>query len=278
MQHDVCCIEQMFHRLDILFRLIISRIQAFIMCEIRERRFSLEQRIAAQCAHFENLGLSRDSGKEVIDTIMKKCGFGEYEEDDGMFSEHLILLGAISARGLAIKNVLEIGTFDGRTSIVLSELFPHATITTIDIPPSDPAYFRNYEAARTSEFIQKRNSILRRSNRVKFIEMNSVSLTVTSFNDAFDIIWVDGDHEFPVVGMDIANCVRLLRGGGFLLCDDVVHSNVSRYTPYLFDAAHRSLVALRGAGLIDEPTYVYKRLGKRHQPVSYTHLTLPTKA
>jgi hypothetical protein len=49
------------------------------------------------------------------------------------------------------------------------------------------------------------------------------------------------------------------------MCDDVVTAKPSRSTTYLSDAAHRSLVALRGAGLIDEPTYVYKRLGKRHQ-------------
>jgi hypothetical protein len=56
-----------------------------------------------------------------------------------------------------------------------------------------------------------------------------------------------------------------LRTGGYLLCDDVVTAKPSRSTTYLSDAAHRSLIALRGAGLINEPTYIYKRLGKRHQ-------------
>ena len=133
----------------------------------------------------------------------------------------------------------------------------------------------SYEVARTTEFLKRRDEVLRRNSRVKFVEANSLSLTngrgtvdgltSESVNKGFDVIWVDGDHDFPVVGIDLANSVRLLRPGGYLMCDDVVTAKPSRSTTYLSDAAHRSLVALHGAGLIDEPTYIYKRLGKRHQ-------------
>ena len=76
----------------------------------------------------------------------------------------------------------------------------------------------------------------------------------------------------------LSNATRLLQPGGFLLCDDVVTAKPSRSTTYLSDAAHRSLVALHNAGLIEKPTYVYKRLGKRHQhPRKFVAIT-KTKA
>ena len=46
-----------------------------------------------------------------------------YNENDGMFSEHLILISAISVSRANIKRVLEIGTHNGRTALILSHLF-----------------------------------------------------------------------------------------------------------------------------------------------------------
>jgi hypothetical protein len=79
------------------------------------------------------------------------------------------------------------------------------------------------------------------------------------------VVWADGDHQFPVIAVDLANAVRLLRPGGHLLCDDVFVARTRRSSIYLSDAAHRSLGALRDAGLIEAPTYLYKRLGTPHQ-------------
>ena len=46
-----------------------------------------------------------------------------YDENDGMFSEHLVLISSISVSNLNIKRVLEVGTHDGRTALILSRLF-----------------------------------------------------------------------------------------------------------------------------------------------------------
>ena len=81
----------------------------------------------------------------------------------------------------------------------------------------------------------------------------------------YDVVWADGDHQFPVIAVDLANAVRLLRPGGHLLCDDVFVARTRRSSIHLSDAAHRSLGALRDAGLIEAPTYLYKRLGTPHQ-------------
>ena len=242
-----------------------GRLQSRILCEIKERRLSRDDRQREQVAKYASIGLDRAAGIDAITSALRAAGFGAFSEDDDMFSEHLVLLGAVSRAVPTAQRVLEIGTYDGRAALILSHLFPSATITTIDLPPDDPVYGDSYEVARSKEFVARRNEYLSRNDRVKFVELNSLGLSRQSNEPGYDLIWVDGDHDFPVVGMDLANAVRLLRPGGYLMCDDVVTAKPSRSTTYLSDAAHRSLEALRNAGLIDEPTYVYKRLGKRHQ-------------
>lgn len=251
-----------------------GRLQSRIMCEIKEMTLSQEDRRREQAAKYGSVGLDRSAGIDAINAALRAAGFGAFSEDDDMFSEHLVLLGAVSRAVPTAKRVLEVGTYDGRTALILSQLFPSATITTIDLPPDDPVYGESYEVARSKEFVARRNDYLGRNDRVKFVELNSLGLSHQPAEPGYDLIWVDGDHDFPVVGMDLANAVRLLRPGGYLMCDDVVTAEPSRSTTYLSDAAHRSLVALLGAGLIDEPTYVYKRLGKRHQhPRKYVAIT-----
>jgi len=243
----------------------LGLLQSRVMCEVKERRLSLHDRQHEQSAHYSRLGLNRGVGMEAISNALYAAGLGTFSEDDDMFSEHLVLLGALSRGAGEPKEILEVGTYDGRTALILSHLFPSATITTIDLPPNDPVYGASYEVARSKEFVTRRNEYLGRNQRVKFVEINSLGLTRKQETRAYDLIWVDGDHDFPTVGIDLANAVRLLRPGGYLLCDDVVTAKPSRSTTYLSDAAHRTLTALWRADLIEQPTYIYKRLGKRHQ-------------
>ena len=258
-------LPKLVRRAKLSFNYRVGRLQSLVLCELKERTLSRADREREQVGNFSARGLDRKAGIAAIDKALRDSGLGNFSEDDDMFSEHLVLLAALSATLPDARNVMEIGTYDGRTALILSQLFPLATITTIDLPPTDPVYLSSYEVARTKQFIDKRNEVLGRNPRIRFIEANSLSLTNDPGSMGFDVVWVDGDHDFPVVGIDLANAVRLLRTGGHLMCDDVVTAKPSRSTTYLSDASHRSLVALHGAGLIDEPTYVYKRLGKRHQ-------------
>jgi len=258
-------LSRFIRRARLSFNYRVGRLQSVVICELKEPRLPRREREREQDAKFAALGLDRRAGVAAIDKALRDSGLGSFSEDDDMFSEHLVLLGALSVKLPDARNVMEVGTYDGRTALMLAHLFPQATITTLDLPPTDPVYLSSYEVARTKQFVTKRDEILRRNPRVKFVEVNSLSLTNDAGSTGLDVVWVDGDHDFPVVGIDLANAVRLLRPGGYLMCDDVVTAKPSRSTTYLSDAAHRSLVALRGAGLIDEPTYIYKRLGKRHQ-------------
>ena len=61
-----------------------------------------------------------------------------------MYSEHLIIFTAISLKNHNIKNILEIGTYDGKTSTILSKLFPFSKVTTIDLNDDDPMFVNTY--------------------------------------------------------------------------------------------------------------------------------------
>jgi predicted O-methyltransferase YrrM len=82
---------------------------------------------------FESVSLNRAAGLSRLNEVTEQVFNLSYSEDNGMFSEHLILFAAIAQSKVKISSILEIGTFDGRTAVILSKLFPQAIVTTIDL-------------------------------------------------------------------------------------------------------------------------------------------------
>ena len=97
---------------------------------------------------------------------------------DGLYSEHLIIFAAIAKSDYKIKNILEIGTHNGRTSSILSKLFPKANITTIDLQDNDPNLKNTYKRDTNLKlFIKKRNKLISQQKNINFIQMNSLELS-----------------------------------------------------------------------------------------------------
>ena len=93
-----------------------------------------------------------------------------------MFSEHLILLSSFSINSKTlIKNILEIGTFDGRTALILSELFREANILTVDL--DENSEFKSiYNRSLNSENFAKKEiqsfQRIKKSNFFRLIQFN----------------------------------------------------------------------------------------------------------
>ena len=209
---------------------------------------------------FRSLNLDRRMGIQKLDVVLKKLFSKAYNENDGMFSEHLILFSAISASTLNIKNILEIGTHDGRTALILSSLFPTSDITSIDLPEGDPIFSNTYgRDDRLIEFIAERNERLKLCKNVKQKAMNSVQLTLS--DEGFDLIWIDGAHGYPVIAMDIVNAYRLSKPGAYVLIDDVYTKKLHSDSMYRSSGAFESLETLKFAGLIQGYYLFNKRLG-----------------
>ena len=212
-----------------------------------------------QNSQMMEIGLVREDGLTKLNKVLKNIMLNSYDENNGMFSEHLILLSSISIASSQIRSVLEIGTYDGKTSVIVNKIFPEASITTIDLPIKDKDFESTYNRSGSANtFADKRNTLLNSSNQIKFLEINSIALS--EMDNKFDVIWIDGAHGYPVVAMDIINTFRLCNKGGYVLVDDVWKNERISDKYYHSVGAMQSLSELKSANLIDEYFLIPKRI------------------
>jgi predicted O-methyltransferase YrrM len=160
------------------------------------------------------LGVSRSDVSALHERICAACGMVVRREE----SRHRFFFAALKVSGFAPSTILEIGTEYGETTIYLSELFPEARITTIDLPKDDPIY-ADWHPEGAEHQRRKLAERLQRPN-VSSLQVNTVWLQGQDF-PRFDLIWLDGGHEYPEVAWDHFYCVDKLAAGGWLFSDDV---------------------------------------------------------
>lgn len=116
------------------------------------------------------------------------------------------------------KSILEIGTSRGDRTKVLSKLFPNSMVYTTDIGPKDPLWNQTWRS-RHPDNIAFFNRHLNCGN-IKFIESNSFFLPGLELPEKFSLIYVDGDHTYPVVASDVSFAYGRLKKRGFLFMHD----------------------------------------------------------
>lgn len=219
---------------------------------------------------FKYLKINRYLGLKKLKNIKNN-----YFTQSPMNSEHQVFFASLSLKK-KIKNILEIGTFDGTNSYQLSILFPKAKIITLDLPEKSEEFKKSYgrsELVKRKKFVKKRNMILKKSKNIRFVEKNSLQLIYEK--KKYDLIWVDGAHSNPIVTSDIINSLRLLSKKGFMACDDIyVKKNTEDINFDTFDPkyanqmysnldAYQTLLSLKAAKLIDF-RLIYKRINSRN--------------
>ena len=122
---------------------------------------------------------------------------------------------ALSFKNPSIKNILEIGTGKGDMTSILSTLWPDSEIVTCDIPEYDPEF--KELAIRKEDDAFERN--INRDN-ITFHSKNSFFLP-TFAKKKFDLIWVDGGHDYPSVAWDIMFAYNNCKKGGYIFMHDV---------------------------------------------------------
>ena len=73
-----------------------------------------------------------------------------------------------------------------------------------------------YESVR----VRFRKEIAR--SRVNICRGDLAALVHQTPSPVLDWVYIDGDHNYPSVAADLANAVRLVRSGGFILGDDFI--------------------------------------------------------
>jgi len=234
---------------------IIKKIKFYIA----KKNYNEEDFTEEQNKIFKRLGLNRPEGLKKLQNIKKDMNFENRE--DLMSSEHEVVFSCLSLNNnMKISKILEIGTFDGMNSLLLSKIFPNADIDTIDLPHTESDFIKNYNRKnRIDEFISHRDNNLRKNNKIQFIQKNSINLI--NFKNKYDLIWIDGGHGYPIVCADIINSLYLVNNNGIIICDDIfINLKLSQsdkmYNP---NASFQTLNLLKKENLINLE-FIFKRL------------------
>ncbi len=152
------------------------------------------------------------------------------------------------------KRVLEIGTFDGNTTLNLAaNAPPDAVITTVDLPPNwtgaltyeVPHALDNFTGP-ASAAAQFRNTAY--ATRIKQVYGDSAAIDWARLGGPFDLIFIDGGHSYEYVRSDTTNAFACLAEGGLVIWHDYgMIDDVSRAVDELDGTA--SVFAIRGTRL-----------------------------
>ena len=117
-----------------------------------------------------------------------------------------------------IKNILEIGSYEGRSAIFFLKNFNGSKITCVDTwCGSDELKHVNFELIEENfDF----NTSFYQSNKYLFKYKMTSNEFFKKNHKYFDLIFVDGDHSSDQVKVDLINSWNILKNGGYLILDD----------------------------------------------------------
>lgn len=189
-------------------------------------------------------------GIEAMDVRVMRS----FDRQPGMSldSAEVLVLSAM-VRLLEPRKILEIGTYDGNTTLNLAANSPsEARIFTLDLPADWRGDFalevpgiQNNAAVGGITGIQFRDSPLR--DKITQLFDDSAHFDWDRFAP-FDLVFIDGAHTYDYVCSDTRNALRVLRPGGTLVWHDYgMLEDVSRLVDET--AARIRVHAIRGTRL-----------------------------
>jgi predicted O-methyltransferase YrrM len=136
-------------------------------------------------------------------------------------------LGAIT-RHIQARKVLEIGTYDGNSALVLAaNVATDGEVVTVDLPPDFSVQDQGSLAFSEGEFnLTPRNELGRQysghalSARIRQVYGDSGKMDWSTLGGPFDLIFIDGCHTEDYVRSDTVNAMTQLRPGGVIAWHD----------------------------------------------------------
>ena len=160
--------------------------------------------------------LSQDNHlcKKVNDirTFVRENGYGFGEDVFATMWVSLLLEMNYAPR------LMEIGVFKGQSLALWSAIRPDAEITGVSTfaPSGDVTY--NFTEEDTLFLFDRFN--LNKDN-LRLVKGDSMDADVVhSVRDGYDLVYIDGGHEYNVCLSDLRNYAPMVRIGGYLVVDD----------------------------------------------------------
>jgi predicted O-methyltransferase YrrM len=133
---------------------------------------------------------------------------------------------ALFAKVCEPQNIFEIGTFRGRTALNFALNSPdNCTVLTLDLPPDDRESFLDKTNTADASIISASFTGVDYKGKDcehKIIQLygNSIEFDFSPYFGRMDIVFVDGAHHYEAVCADIANAVKMVKQGGWIIWHD----------------------------------------------------------
>jgi hypothetical protein len=114
-------------------------------------------------------------------------------------------------------NYLEIGSFEGRSTVFIGELKNTNSITAVDTWEGSDEH-NDISFIKVFENFKKNLNILQKSN-INFFKTTSDNFFKNNKN-VYNLIYLDGSHEYSQVKKDFVNSLNCLEKNGYIICDD----------------------------------------------------------
>jgi predicted O-methyltransferase YrrM len=180
------------------------------------------------------------------------------EKPDPVWSVTLYELNCllIAQRAIRAKRVLEVGTYDGNTTLNMAANLPSdGVLVTIDLPPQeaepelafavDPK-LRNVAGRHVvgAEFRDRPEKRL-----IKQVLGDSAKLDWRALGGPFDLAFIDGCHAYDYVKSDTNNVLSVMRPGGVVMWHDYTSMEDVARAVDEFKGRFKTLAALQGTRL-----------------------------
>ena len=180
------------------------------------------------------------------------------EKPDPQWSVTLYELNCLllAQRAINAKHVLEVGTYDGNTTLNMAANLPaDGTLVTIDLPPGqdDPSLAFDVENSLRNiagRHVVGREFMDRPEKRfIKQVLGDSANLDWPALGGPFDLAFIDGCHAYEYVRSDTNNVLSVMRPGGVVMWHDYTSiPDVARAVDE-FEGRFKKLVAVQGTRL-----------------------------
>jgi len=122
------------------------------------------------------------------------------------------------------RKVLEVGTYDGFTTLNLAANLsdePDAFVCTLDLPPEYATQpFKHLTIACEPSRLGSQFKGEKEAKRIRQVLGDSTKLDWKTLGGPFDLIFIDGGHDFECVMRDSENALRNLAPGGAIFWHD----------------------------------------------------------